>query len=347
VGLETRESEAPASIEVLVVGAGFAGLYMLYRLRGMGIEALAFEAAADVGGTWYYNRYPGCRCDVESLQYSYSFSKELQQDWQWTERYATQPEILRYVQHVADRFDLRRDIRFNTRVISAVYDEMVNRWQVTTDRGDVVSARFCVMASGCLSIPRKPAIPGVESFAGEWYHTGQWPTTGVDFSGKRVGVIGTGSTGLQLIPQVAKQAKHLYVFQRTAAYSLPAKNRPMTGEAAEFHRSEPSLRDKMRLSLTGTLHHMTDQSTLSLPPDEREKVFERLWEEGGAALMYYFNDVIVSAEANEAIANFVRRKIAGIVKDPATAKALTPRHYPIGAKRICIDIDSRHTTETM
>jgi cyclohexanone monooxygenase len=276
---------------------------------------------------------------VESLQYSYSFSKELQRDWQWTERYATQPEILKYVQHVADRFDLRRDIRFNTRVTSAVYDEKVNRWRVTTDRGDAVSARFCVMASGCLSIPRKPAIPGVESFAGEWYHTGQWPTNGVDFTAKRVGVIGTGSTGLQLIPQVAKQAAYLYVFQRTAAYSLPAKNRPMTGEAAEFYRSEQSLRDKMRLSLTGTLHHMTDQTTLSLPSDEREKVFERLWEEGGAALMYYFNDVIVSAEANEVIADFVRRKIAGIVKDPATAKALTPHHYPIGTKRICIDID--------
>ena len=191
-----------------------------------GHRSLGIEAAADVGGTWYYNRYPGCRCDVESLQYSYSFSKELQRDWQWTERYATQPEILKYVQHVADRFDLRRDIRFNTRVTSAIYDEKANRWRVTTDRGDVVSARFCVMASGCLSIPRKPAIPGVESFAGEWYHTGQWPTNGVDFTAKRVGVIGTGSTGLQLIPQVAKQAAHLYVFQRTAAYSLPAKNRP-------------------------------------------------------------------------------------------------------------------------
>lgn len=339
LGTGTASSESPAPIEVVVVGAGFAGLYMLHRLRGMGIEVMGFEAAADVGGTWYYNRYPGCRCDVESLQYSYSFSEELQRDWQWTERYATQPEILKYVQHVADRFDLRRDIRFNTRVTSAIYDEKANRWRVTTDRGDVVSARFCVMASGCLSIPRKPAIPGVESFAGEWYHTGQWPTNGVDFTAKRVGVIGTGSTGLQLIPQVAKQAAHLYVFQRTAAYSLPAKNRPITGEAAEFHRLEQSLRDKMRLSLTGTLHHMTDQSTLSLPPDEREKVFERLWEEGGAALMYYFNDVIVSAEANEAVADFVRRKIAGIVKDPATAKALTPHHYPIGTKRICIDID--------
>ena len=339
MGVSAPGSQAPTHVEVVVVGAGFAGLYMLHRLRGMGIGAICFEAAADVGGTWYHNRYPGCRCDVESLQYSYSFSMELQQEWQWTERYATQPEILRYVQHVAERFDLRRDIRFNSRVVSAVYDERANRWRVATDRGDVVSARYCIMASGCLSLPRRPSIPGIESFAGEWHHTGQWPSSGVDFSAKRVGVIGTGSTGLQLIPQVAKQAAHLYVFQRTAAYSLPAKNRPMAGEAAEFNRSEQSLRDKMRMSLTGTLHHMTDQSTLSLPPDEREKVFERLWEEGGAALMYYFNDVIVTEEANEAVADFVRRKIACIVKDPATAKALTPHHYPIGTKRICIDID--------
>jgi cyclohexanone monooxygenase len=331
--------EAPAHIEVVVVGAGFAGLYMLHRLRQLGIQALAFEAADDVGGTWYYNRYPGCRCDVESLQYSYSFSRELQQEWRWTERYATQPEILTYARHVADRFDLRRDIHFGTRVISAVYDEAMNRWLVTTDRGDVVSARFCVMASGCLSVPRKPSIRGVELFSGQWYHTGQWPTEGVDFSGKRVGVIGTGSTGLQLIPQVAKQAEHLFVFQRTPAYSLPAKNRPIKDELAEFNLSKQSLRDTMRMSLTGTLHRMTNQSTLSLSPDEREKVFERLWEEGGAALMYYFNDVIVSDEANDAVADFVRRKIASIVKNQATALALMPRHYPIGTKRICIDID--------
>jgi cyclohexanone monooxygenase len=333
-------NHAPAHIEVVVVGAGFAGLYMLYRLREIGIGALAFEAADDVGGTWHYNRYPGCRCDVESLQYSYSFSKELQRDWRWTERYATQPEILKYVRHVADRFDLRRDIRFNTRVTTAVYDETVNRWRVTTDRGDVVSARFCVMASGCLSVPRKPSIPGVECFAGEWYHTGQWPADGVNFSGKRVGVIGTGSTGLQLIPQVAKQADHLFVFQRTAAYSLPGKNRRLgNDEESEFKQSYEPLRDTMRRSLTGTLHRMTDQSTLSLAPEEREQVFERLWEEGGAALMYYFNDVIVSAEANELVADFVRRKIGNIVKNPLTANALTPHHYPIGTKRICIDID--------
>jgi cyclohexanone monooxygenase len=330
----------PASIDVVVVGAGFAGLYMMYRLREMGMQAIAFEAAEEVGGTWYYNRYPGCRCDVESLQYSYSFSRELQQEWKWTERYATQPEILRYVQHVADRFDLRRDIRFGTRVTSAMYDESRNRWNITTDRGDTVAARFCVMASGSLSVPRKPQIPGVDSFEGEWYHTGQWPADGVDVTGKRVGVIGTGSTGLQLIPQLAKQARHLYVFQRTAAFSLPGKNRLIAPEEdARFKHSYEILREKMRMSSTGTLHLMTDQSPLSLSSDERERMFERLWDEGGAGLMYYFNDLVVNPEANEMVAEFVRRKIRETVKDPATAEALTPRHYPIGTKRICIDID--------
>jgi cyclohexanone monooxygenase len=330
----------PAIIDVVVVGAGFAGLYMLYRLRQMGIQAIAFEAADDVGGTWYYNRYPGCRCDVESLQYSYSFSRELQEEWKWTERYATQPEILRYIQHVADRFDLRRDIRFATRVTAAVYDASRNRWSVSTNRGVTVDARFCVLASGSLSVPRKPQIPGIDSFAGEWYHTGQWPHEGVDVSGKCVGVIGTGSTGLQVIPQLARQAKHLYVFQRTAAFSLPAKNRPIgPEEEAEFKRSFESLRAKMQMSSTGTLHVMTDQSPLSMSMEERQRTFERLWEEGGAGLMYYFNDLIVNPEANELVAEFVRQKIRQTVKDPLTAEALTPRMHPIGTKRICVDID--------
>lgn len=331
---------APSSSDVVVVGAGFAGLYMLYRLRELGIQAIVFEAADDVGGTWYHNRYPGCRCDVESLQYSYSFSRELQQEWKWTERYATQPEILRYVQHVANRFDLRRDIRFGTRVRAAVYDESRNRWRITTDRGDTVDARFCVMASGCLSVPRKPQIPGVDSFAGEWYHTGEWPVSGVDVTGKRVGVIGTGSTGLQLIPQLAQQARHLYVFQRTPAYSLPGKNRRISAEEeAQFKVSHESLREKMRSSSTGTLHVMTDQSPLSLTPEERQRTFEKLWDEGGAGLMYHFNDLVVRPDANELVAEFVRQKIRETVKNPATAEALTPRQYPIGTKRICIDID--------
>jgi cyclohexanone monooxygenase len=333
-------ADSAAGVDVVVVGAGFAGLYMLHRLREIGLHAIAFEAADDVGGTWYYNRYPGCRCDVESLQYSYTFSKELRQAWTWTERYAPQAEILSYLRHVADRFDLRRDIRFETRVVSAVYEEARNRWRVETDRGDIVDARFCIMASGCLSVPRKPSIPGVDSFEREWYHTGQWPAAGVDFTGKRVGVIGTGSTALQLIPQVAKQARRLTVFQRTPAYSLPGRNRLIeSGEAAEFKRSYDTFLETMRLSSTGTLHAMTDRSVLSIAPEERERICEKLWDEGGAGLMYYFNDVVLDPEANEAIARFVRRKIRETVKDPLTAEALTPRHYPIGTKRICIDID--------
>jgi cyclohexanone monooxygenase len=325
---------------VVVVGAGFAGLYLLHRLRSLGLGTVVFEAGGDVGGTWYHNRYPGCRCDVESFQYCYSFSRELQQEWHWTERYPTQPEILEYARHVADRFDLRRDIRFNTRVAAADYDARNNVWRVKTSRGEGVESRFLVMASGCLSSPRAPAIPGLDAFEGASYHTGQWPHHPVDLEGKTVGVIGTGSTGIQIIPQLARQAKRLYVFQRTAAFSLPAQNRPLeAAEEAAFNASAEESRAKMRDSLTGTLHKMTDRSALSTPLDERSKIYEALWQEGGAALMYHFNDLMLSPEANETAAQFVRDKIRAAVHDPRTAAALQPTEYPIGAKRICIDID--------
>jgi cyclohexanone monooxygenase len=339
-GKADSTSASGGRADAVVVGAGFAGMYMLYRLRQIGLSVIGFDAAGDVGGTWYYNRYPGCRCDVESMQYSYSFSRELQQEWKWTERYATQPEILRYARHVADRFDLRRDVRFNTRIASAIYDEQRNLWVVTTDRGDCVEARFCIMATGCLSAPRKPLIAGVDSFAGECYHTGQWPHEGVDFTAKRVGVIGTGSTGIQLIPQIAAQAKQAHVFQRTPAFSLPGRNRPIGArEEQQFKSDYAALREKMRNSSTGTLHEMTDRAAMSVDARERERIFESLWEAGGAALMYYFNDVVVNLDANAMAADFVRRKIRAIVKDPKTAERLSPRDYPIGTKRICIDID--------
>ena len=326
--------------DVIAIGAGFAGLYLLHRLRALGMSVLAFEAASDVGGTWYHNRYPGCRCDVESLQYSYAFSPELEREWRWSERYATQPEILAYARHVAERFDLRRDIRFDTRVTQAHYDEPRNLWVVRTDRGDTVAGRFLVTAVGCLSAPRKPAIPGIDTFAGETYHTAQWPAGGVEFRSKRVGVIGTGSTGIQLIPQIARQARQLYVFQRTPAYSLPARNRPLeTEEMTRFEASSAELRAGMRRSSTGTLHRMTSTSALAVEPEERARIYQRLWEEGGAALMYHFNDLMLNAEANETAAEFVRRKIRRIVRDRRTAEALIPRDYPIGSKRICIDID--------
>src|SRR5215468_2476590 len=221
------------TLDAVVVGAGFAGLYMLHRLRGLGLTARVFEAGKGVGGTWYWNRYPGARCDVESMDYSYSFSDELQQEWRWTERYSSQPEILKYINHVADRFDLRRDITLETRVTSALFGEAMNRWTVRTDRGHEISARFCIMATGCLSTTQQPKFKGLESFRGKWYHTGHWPHESVDFTGQTVAVIGTGSSGIQAIPMIARQAAHLYVFQRTPNFSLPAQNGPIPPEVLE------------------------------------------------------------------------------------------------------------------
>ncbi len=224
---ETHRAPVPQQIDVVIVGAGFGGMYMLHRLRGLGMSAIVFDVAGGVGGTWYWNRYPGARCDVESMQYSYSFSEELQQEWQWSEVFAGQPEILRYANHVADRLDLRRDMRFQTRVCGAVFNEAAHRWTVRTDRGDVVSARFCVMATGCLSAARMPDFPGMDRFTGKTYHTGHWPHEGVDFSGLRVGVVGTGSSAIQAIPVIAAQAAHVTVFQRTPNFSIPSRNGPM------------------------------------------------------------------------------------------------------------------------
>src|SRR5262245_35818363 len=233
--------------DAIVVGAGFAGLYALHRLRGLGLSVRVFEAGEGIGGTWYWNRYPGARCDVESMDYSYSFSDELQQEWHWTERYAAQPEILAYINHVADRFDLRRDVQLATRVTTAVFDEAGGRWTVETDRGDRVSARFCIMATGCLSTAQVPDIEGLESFAGKWYHTGHWPHEGVDFTGQRVGVIGTGSSAIQSIPLIARQAAHLFVFQRTPNFSVPARNDPVApGYAGHVKRRSAWVRRQGR-----------------------------------------------------------------------------------------------------
>jgi cyclohexanone monooxygenase len=226
------------SFDVIIVGGGLGGLYALHRMRGLGLTARVFEAGSGVGGTWFWNRYPGARCDVESMEYSYSFSDDLQQEWKWPERYGTQPEILRYINHVADRFDLRRDIQLNTRIVSAIYSASARRWTLTTDSGEVVSAQYCIMATGNLSTPRVPDFKGLEDFQGQWYHSGLWPHEGVDFSAKTVAVIGTGSSGVQMIPQIAAQADHLTVFQRTANFSLPARNAPMDPERERRHKSE-------------------------------------------------------------------------------------------------------------
>jgi cyclohexanone monooxygenase len=325
-------------IDVVVVGAGFSGMYLLHRLRALGLSTMVFEAAGDVGGTWYWNRYPGARCDVESMQYSYSFSPELQQEWRWQEIYAPQPEILRYAQHVAERFDLRRDIRFETRVESARFDRARARWEIVTDRGDRVSARYCVMATGCLSAARMPEFPGVETFRGPIYHTGHWPHEGVDFSGQRVGVIGTGSSAIQAIPVIAEEAAQLTVFQRTPNYSIPAHNRPMPPEyEAMWKRRYPALRARAWETRNGIVYDLNDQSALDVDDETRRKIYEQRWAAGGIPFMAAFNDLIINPAANETAAEFVRQKIREIVHDPETAAKLTPTSYPIGTKRICVD----------
>ncbi|MDA0301841.1 MAG: NAD(P)/FAD-dependent oxidoreductase [Chloroflexi bacterium] len=332
-------------VDAVIVGAGLAGLYMLHRLRGLGLSARVIEAGADVGGTWYWNRYPGARCDVESMEYSYSFSKELQQEWHWNERYAGQPEILRYVGHVADRFDLRRDIQFDTRVTAATFDEATSRWAIETDRGDRVSAQFCIMATGCLSSTQEPQFAGLDTFEGDWYHTGRWPHEGVDFTGKRVGVIGTGSSAIQSIPIIAQQAARLTVFQRTPNYSVPARNAPMDPDYEERIKAEyDHLRQRERASRAGVvLLGLPDQAALQVSAEERERAFEARWGRGGLGITRAFTDLLVSREANETAAEFVRAKIRAIVRDPAVAERLTPRDYPIGTKRLCADTDYYET----
>jgi cyclohexanone monooxygenase len=331
----------PETVDAIIVGAGLAGLYTLYRLRERGLTARVIEAGSDVGGTWYWNRYPGARCDVESLQYSYSFSPELEQEWTWSERYGGQPEILRYIQHVADRFDLRRDIRFDTRVVSAIFDDETNLWTVKTDRDDTVSAPFCVMATGCLSTPYEPDYPGLDEFQGGIYHTGRWPHEEVDFTGKRVGVIGTGATAIQLIPVVAEQAAHLTVFQRTPNYSIPGHNRPAD---PEVDRDFKANYDARRASALQTFAGMTGFpppriSALEDTPEERQRFFDERWSDGGGtfSMLTTYRDVLVAQGANDLLADFVRDKIRSIVKNPEVADLLTPKNQPIGSKRLPVD----------
>ena len=328
----------PAEVDVLIVGAGFAGMYMLHRLRGLGMSAIVLEAASDVGGTWYWNRYPGARCDVESMQYSYSFSEELQQEWKWSELFASQPEILRYAQHVADRFDLRRDIRFNTRVAAARFDETARRWTVRTEAGQSISARHCVMATGCLSSARVPDFPGLSDFKGKTYHTGHWPHEKVSFSGLRVAVIGTGSSAIQAIPVIAEEAAQVTVFQRTPNYSIPTRNGPMTEEYEQSWKKDyAARRAAAREMRTGVLNEVNNVSALEVSPEERQAEFEKRWRIGGTSFMVAFNDLIFNQASNDTAAEFVRSKIRATVKDPATAELLAPKTYPIGTKRICVD----------
>ncbi|MEZ0363066.1 flavin-containing monooxygenase [Mycobacterium sp. pUA109] len=326
------------TVDVVVVGAGFAGLYALHRLRRDGLSVRVFEAADGVGGVWYWNRYPGARCDVESVDYSYSFDEQLQQDWDWSEKYATQPEILRYLNHVADRFDLRRDISFGTRVTDLVLDEAALRWQVRTDAGDQVSARFCVLAVGPLSNANIPAIDGLDAFAGEVYHTAAWPHDGVDFTGKHVGVIGTGSSGIQAIPPIARQAARLYVFQRTANYSVPAGNVPLDDATRRAHKAGyPERRRRSRASGGGSPHQPHPKSALEVSDEERRAAYEQRWQLGGVLFSKTFPDQMLTVAANDTARLFWEDKVRAIIDDPATAELLIPRDHPIGAKRICTD----------
>ena len=335
--------------DIIVVGAGFAGMYALHRLRGMGLSVRVFERGDGVGGTWHWNRYPGARCDVESLDYSYSFDEDLEQEWEWTERYPTQPEILRYLNHVADRFDLRRDIQLSTAATQAHYAAEVNRWHVRTSDGQDWSARFFITAAGCLSSVNRPKFEGLESFEGDWYHTGQWPHEGVDFTGKRVGFIGTGSTGIQAIPQIAKQAAHLHVFQRTPNFSMPAYNCPLSAEKqAEIKADYRNRRLLSRESAAGVPSTHPDvapqRSALSISDQERARIYEEGWHRGGAAgVIFAFNDIATNIEANQTAADFVRRKIGEIVVDPEVAQRLMPHDHPIGTKRICVDTEYYET----
>ena len=325
--------------DVLVVGAGFGGMYMLLRLREMGFRVRVLETGGGVGGTWYWNRYPGARCDVESMEYCYQFSDELQQEWDWSERYSAQPEILDYANHVADRYDLRGDIQFDTRVASAHFDEDDGLWVLTSEAGERLKATYCVMATGCLSSANVPDFEGLEAFRGDLYHTGNWPHHEVDFTAKRVAVIGTGSSAIQSIPVIAEQADHLYVFQRTPNYAVPARNAPLDPEVRNRIKANyAELRALEKTTRNGTQYPINEVSALEVSPEERDRKFQDMWDNGGLCYMTSFNDLLLDKKANDTAAEFIRAKIRELVDDPATAALLSPTSV-VGCKRLCVDTD--------
>lgn len=343
------EQGAPISsdemYDVVVVGAGFAGMYLLHKLRGLGLSVRVYEQGSGVGGTWYWNRYPGARCDVESMQYSYSFDDALQQEWNWSERYAPQPEILKYANHVADRFDLRSDMEFNTPVKAAAFDDKSNLWSVTLGSGKGVKARSFILATGCLSNARTPDFKGLQTFKGKTYHTGHWPHEEVRFDNQRVAVIGTGSSAIQSIPIIAEQASQVYVFQRTPNFSIPAHNKRLTdAERSEVKANYPEMRRFARWeSKNGIVNPIPDKALQDDPPEVQNAKFEDGWAYGGFRFMVAYNNIALDKAANDVVSEFVRDKIAGIVKDPEVARLLQPRDYPIGTKRICVDTDYYQT----
>lgn len=332
------ESEPQRPLDVLIVGAGFSGLYALYTARRQGLRALVIEAAPGVGGTWWYNRYPGARVDIQSMEYSFEFSNDLQQHWHWSERYASQPELLAYANHVADRFGLRSDIRLNTRLEQAWFDEAANRWRASSASGESWAARFLVLGTGALSVPASPGFAGLETFAGTVYHTADWPDSPVDFSGQRVGVVGTGSSGVQAIPLLAAQARELTVFQRTPCYVVPAHNGPLDPEyEARIKGDYPGFRARNRAMFGAMSSEWAPaaEQAHATSPDRLQQVLEERWRIGGFAFLWSFADLIVDPRSNELVAEFVRGKIRSIVRDPDTARRLSPT-YPLGCKRLCI-----------
>ncbi|CAK7215475.1 hypothetical protein SBRCBS47491_002494 [Sporothrix bragantina] len=330
---------AVTETDVVVVGAGFSGLYVVHSLAKLGFNVRAFEKAPDVGGTWYWNRYPGARCDSESLTYCYTFDEQLFKDWVWSERYPSGPEVLKYLRHVADRFNLRRYFQFETAIQSAVYDEAVRRWTITASTGEVLSARFFVTAVGNLSVPATPTVPGIDTFQGQWLHTGRWPLEPIDFTGKRVAVIGTGSSGVQVIQEIAKTADHLTVFQRTPTFTIPLRNLPLDPDVQRLWKSNyRELTKKSRYSDGGLPFFVSEKPLKGVSAEEQKEGLERAWGIGGFRFLFgTFCDIGSDHEANKVAADFVRGKIADIVKDPATRETLTPTAYPLGAKRIPLD----------
>ena len=335
------KTAAPTTVDALIIGAGFSGMYQLHLLRDqLGMSVQVLEAGGGVGGTWYWNRYPGARCDSESHSYCYTFSDDLIRDWEWSERYPEQPEIMRYLNHVADRFDLRRNIKLDTRVASAHYDDNSNRWLVTTQGGDQWKTKFLITAVGCLSTANVPKIPGLETFAGKWFHTGEWPHDGVDFTGKRVGLIGTGSTGIQAAPVIAAQAKHLTVFQRTANYSVPAHNAPLTPAfRAWVKENMGDIKKVMRSTTNGHPFVIEERLVGDVTPEERLALYEAAWKKGGLQFRATFKDLLVNKAANDTAAEFLKNKIRSIVRDKPTAELLADIDHPYAAKRPPIDSD--------
>ncbi|WP_428311390.1 flavin-containing monooxygenase [Hydrocarboniphaga sp.] len=336
---EQIKANTDGDLDVLIVGAGWSGMYMLHQCRRLGLSARVIEKGPSVGGTWYWNRYPGLRCDVESMEYSFSFDKELQQEWDWSERYASQKEILGYANHVADRFDLRRDIAFNTALTALRFDEGSNTWTADTSSRGQIKARYVVMATGCLTVAKMPDIAGVADFKGAVYHTTNWPEQGVDFTGKRVGVIGTGSSAIQAIPIIAEQAQHLYVYQRTPSYSLPAHNRKLDPEYRKQVKARyEALRDEARHHLVGIPAPTHAASVFDVSPEQREKIYQDIYDAGKPfALMVSFADVLISKEANKTAQDFLAARIRERIKDPEIAEQMIPKGQYAGTRRLCID----------